>query len=558
MEHVSTAGVIGWNRGAEGTLILTVDDPPVSAEPDDHDLVASLRDVVDRLDREKDSIAGVVVTSAGRAPGGGGGHGDVHGARDALGPLRAEDAVAALRGVLANRHAQVGPTTGRVVRNQIRAFLDLRHVRAGASRPPGFDRFQATRLGVLGAGMMGAGIAYVAAQAGIEVVLKDVSLAAAQRGKAHAERLEAKALARGRISPGASAALLDRIHPTADPADPADFAGVDVVVEAVFESVELKHKVFGEIEEIEEIVDPAAVLGSNTSTLPIALLAESVRRPEDFIGIHFFSPVDRMPLVEIIRGRSTSDATLAKVFDVVRQIGKTPIVVNDGRGFFTSRVIIAFLNEAIAAVGDGIDPASVEAAALRAGYPAGPLALLDELTLTLPRKIRQEAQAAAEAVGDVWRGHPADAVVDRMINEFGRPGRSGGAGFYEYDDTGRRGGLWPGLQAAFGTPGRDSSPADLTDLTERLLFAESIEAVHAMDEGVVGSVPDANVGSLLGIGFPPWTGGVFQYINQYADEHGRGPAGFVARARELADRYGARFAPPGSLVSRAVTGTPYV
>ncbi len=451
----------------------------------------------------------------------------------------------------------VDPTTVPVVRNQIRSFLDLRHVRAGGSRPPGFDRFQATRLGVLGAGMMGAGIAYVAAQAGIEVVLKDISLAAARRGKAHAERLEAKALARGRTSPGASAALLDRIHPTADP---ADFAGVDVVVEAVFESVELKHKVFGEIE---EIVDPAAVLGSNTSTLPIALLAEGVRRSEDFLGLHFFSPVDRMPLVEIIRGRSTSDATLAKAFDVVRQLGKTPIVVNDGRGFFTSRVIIAFLNEAIAAVGDGIDPAAVEAAALRAGYPAGPLALLDELTLTLPRKIRQEAQAAAEAVGDVWRGHPADAVVDRMIDEFGRPGRSGGAGFYEYDDTGRRGGLWPGLRAAFGTPGRGSSPADLADLADpadladRLLFAESIEAVHAMDEGVVGSVPDANVGSLLGIGFPPWTGGVFQYINQYADEHGRGPAGFVARARELADRYGARFAPPGSLVSRAVTGSLY-
>ncbi len=432
--------------------------------------------------------------------------------------------------------------TGQVAKNLIQAFFfDTQQIKAGGSRPAGFERFQARKVGVLGAGMMGAGIAYVAAKVGIQVVLKDVSLAAAERGKAAVEKIVAKALAKGKTSEAEATALLGRIQPTEDP---ADFAGVDFVIEAVFESVELKHKVFGEIE---EIVDPDAVLGSNTSTLPITLLAQGVQRPEDFIGIHFFSPVDKMSLVEIIKGGRTSDRTLAKVFDFVQQIRKTPIVVNDSRGFFTSRVIIAFLNEAVAAVGDGIAPASIEQAALQAGYPAGALQLLDELTLTLPRKIRQETRAAVEAAGGVWKAHAAEEVIDRMIDEFGRPGRSGGAGFYEYDESGRRQRLWPGLREAFKVPGR-TIPFD--DLKERLLFAETIEAVRALDEGVIESVPDANIGSLFGIGFPSWTGGVFQYINQYEG----GPAGFVARAHELAERYGERFSPPDSLGRAAATG----
>jgi 3-hydroxyacyl-CoA dehydrogenase / enoyl-CoA hydratase / 3-hydroxybutyryl-CoA epimerase len=433
----------------------------------------------------------------------------------------------------------VSLVTGQVAKNMTQAFFfDLQHINAGGSRPAGQPAFQATKVGVLGAGMMGAGIAYVAAKAGIDVVLKDVSLEAAERGKGYAAKLQEKAVARGRTTPERAHELLARITPTADP---ADFAGVDFVIEAVFESQELKHRVFAEIE---PIVRPDAVLGSNTSTLPISGLAQGVRRQEDFIGIHFFSPVDKMPLVEIIRGEKTSEAVLAKVFDFTLQIGKTPIVVNDSRGFFTSRVIGTFLNEAIAALGEGVEPASIEQAGAQAGYPAPPLQLMDELTLTLPRKIRQESRAAVEAAGGVWHEHPSEVVIDRMIDEFDRKGRSTGGGFYEYDDSGKRVRLWPGLRDAFKS---GSAQVPLADLQERMLFAEALETVRCFDEGVITSVPDANIGSIFGIGFPAWTGGVMQYITGYPG----GVAGFVARARELAERYGDRFSPPQSLVDRA-------
>ena len=377
------------------------------------------------------------------------------------------------------------------------------------------------------------------AKAGIDVVLKDVSLDNAEKGKGYAVKLQEKALARGTTTQEQSDALLARIKPVADP---ADLGGVDFVIEAVFESQELKHKVFGEIQ---DIVNPDAVLGSNTSSLPITGLAQCVRRQEDFVGIHFFSPVDKMPLVEIIRGERTSDATLAKVFDFVLQIKKTPIMVNDVRGFFTSRVIGTFLNEAVAAVGEGIEPVTIEQAGSQAGYPAPPLQLWDELTLTLSRKIQRETQAAVEGEGGVWTSHPSEVVLDRMIGEFDRKGRSTGAGFYEYVD-GKRTRLWPGLREVF--DGGRQIPFD--DLRERMLFAEALETVKCFDEGVLTSVQDANVGSLLGIGFPAWTGGVIQYINQYDG----GPKGFVARARELAQRYGDRFQPPASLVEKAEKG----
>jgi 3-hydroxyacyl-CoA dehydrogenase/enoyl-CoA hydratase/3-hydroxybutyryl-CoA epimerase len=431
--------------------------------------------------------------------------------------------------------------TGQVAKNMTKAFFfDLQHINSGGSRPGSFEKFKATKVGVLGAGMMGAAIAYVSAKAGIDVVLKDVSQENAEKGKAYAVKLEEKALSRGKSTKERSEALLARIKPTADP---ADFAGVDFVIEAVFESQELKHKVFGEIE---NIVNPDAVLGSNTSTLPITGLAEGVRRQEDFIGIHFFSPVDKMPLVEIIRGEKTSDATLAKVFDFTLQIRKTPIVVNDSRGFFTSRVIGTFINEAIAAVGEGVEPASIEQAGSQAGYPAPPLQLMDELTLTLPRKIRQETKAAVEAAGGVWRAHASEAVIDRMIDEFDRKGRSSGAGFYEYAE-GKRVRIWPGLREAFKS---GSKQVPFQDLQERMLFAEALETVKCFDEGVLMSVQDANIGSIFGIGFPAWTGGVIQYINQYEG----GLPGFVARARELAERYGDHFTPPTSLVEKAEKG----
>ncbi|MET8686990.1 3-hydroxyacyl-CoA dehydrogenase NAD-binding domain-containing protein [Streptomyces sp. NPDC004732] len=431
--------------------------------------------------------------------------------------------------------------TGQVAKNMIQAFFfDLQAVNSGANRPKGIEPRQVRKVAVLGAGMMGAGIAYSCARAGIEVVLKDVSAEAAQKGKGYSEKLCDKAVAKGRTSREKADALLARITPAADP---QALAGCDAVIEAVFEDTSLKHKVF---QEIQDVIEPDALLCSNTSTLPITTLAEGVSRPVDFIGLHFFSPVDKMPLVEIIKGERTGDEALARAFDLVRQINKTPIVVNDSRGFFTSRVIGHFINEGVAMVGEGIEPASVEQAAAQAGYPAKVLSLMDELTLTLPRKIRNETKRAVEAEGGTWAGHPSDTVIDRMVDEFERPGRSGGAGFYEYVD-GKRAGLWPGLREHFTKPGHE---IPFKDMQERMLFSEALDTVRLVEEGVLTSVADANIGSILGIGFPGWTGGVLQYINGYEG----GLPGFVARARELAERYGDRFAPPALLVEKAESG----
>ncbi|NUS86560.1 MAG: 3-hydroxyacyl-CoA dehydrogenase [Streptomyces sp.] len=437
--------------------------------------------------------------------------------------------------------------TGQTAKNMIQAFFfDLQAVNSGASRPDGVAPRRVSRVGVLGAGMMGAGIAYSCAKAGIDVVLKDVSREAAAKGKAYSEGLLDKALAKGRTTEAERDALLARITPTADP---GDLAGCDAVIEAVFEDPALKHKVF---QEIEGIVAPDALLCSNTSTLPITLLAEGVQRPGDFIGLHFFSPVDKMPLVEIIKGERTGEEALARAFDLVRQIRKTPIVVNDSRGFFTSRVISQFMNEGVAMVGEGVDPASIEQAAAQAGYPAKVLALLDELTLTLPRKIREETRRAVEEAGGTWWPHPADAVIDRMVEEFGRPGRAGGAGFYAYDEaTGERTGLWPGLREHFTKP---DAAVPFEDMKERMLFSEALDTVRLLEEGVLTSVADANIGSVLGIGFPGWTGGVLQFINGYEG----GLPGFVARALELRDRYGDRFAPPQLLLDKAAKGETFM
>ncbi|MFJ5271655.1 3-hydroxyacyl-CoA dehydrogenase NAD-binding domain-containing protein [Streptomyces sp. NPDC088358] len=435
--------------------------------------------------------------------------------------------------------------TGQISKNMIQAFFfDLQAVNSGANRPKGVEPRKVTRVAVLGAGMMGAGIAYSCARAGIDVVLKDVSAEAAQKGKAYSEKLCAKAVAKGRTSQEKADALLARITPTADP---QDLAGCDAVIEAVFEDTSLKHKVF---QEIEAVVAPDALLCSNTSTLPITALAEGVERQQDFIGLHFFSPVDKMPLVEIIKGERTGDEALARAFDLVRQINKTPIVVNDSRGFFTSRVIGHFINEGVAMVGEGIEPASVEQAAAQAGYPAKVLSLMDELTLTLPQKIRRESKLAVEEAGGTWTAHPAEAVIDRMVDEFGRPGRSGGAGFYEYGEDGRRGRLWPGLREHYTKPGYE---IPFRDMQERMLFSEALDTVRLVEEGVLTSVADANIGSIFGIGFPGWTGGVLQYINGYEG----GLPGFVARARELAERYGERFNPPALLIDKAAKGEPF-
>ena len=446
---------------------------------------------------------------------------------------------------------------GQIAKNTIKAmFFDLGAISRGASRPSGIAPWRPTRVGVVGAGMMGAAIAYVTARAGFEVVLRDVSVEAAERGKDYSRRLEDRALSRGRTDAAASAALLDRISTTADY---ADFAGVDLVIEAVFEQADLKREVFASLE---GLVAPDAVLGSNTSTLPIGLLAGGVSegRRGDFIGIHFFSPVDKMKLVEIVRGASTSDETLARVFDFVLAIGKTPIVVNDSRGFFTSRVIGRFLEEAMAMLAEGVPAASIEQAALQAGYPAGALQLTDELSLSLWQKIALETREAALAAGLEWEAHASEAVNARMV-ELGRLGRKAGAGFYDYDSDGRRVGLWAGLASLAESPDQGEGPGTdprpeipFEDMQERMLFAEAIDAIKCYDEGVLTSVADANIGSIFGIGFPVWTGGVLQYVNQYEG----GLSGFVARARELEARYGSRFTPPASLLERAERGESYL
>ena len=467
--------------------------------------------------------------------------------------------------------------TGSTAKNMMQAFFfDLQYCNGGGSRPKDVEKKQFKKLGMVGAGMMGAAIAYVAAKSGMEVVLKDIKQEAADKGKDYSVKLEEKALSRGKTTEEKSKALLERIKPSVDYSDLSD---CDIVIEAVFENTELKHKVWAEIE---AAVPSDCVLGSNTSTLPITELAAGVSRPKEFIGIHFFSPVDKMPLVEIIRGDETNDETLAAALDFTKQIRKTPIVVNDSRGFYTSRVISFFLNEAMRMLAEGVDPAVIEAAGRQAGYPAPPLQLQDELNLKLARKIGAETKAAQEAAGESVDDGGVTGIVDKMLDEYDRPGKLEGKGFYDYNEEGRRAGLWRGLWDQMGagkvtvpdaetaTSGNRLETAEgegpaLIDLIERMLFSEALETQKVVDEGVLMSDADANIGSIMGIGFPAWTGGTRQYIKNYdrpaaavlpegktaeadgGDYPTTGVAGFVARAEELAAKYGERFTPPASL-----------
>ena len=429
---------------------------------------------------------------------------------------------------------------GQISTNMIQAFwFDLNRVNGGAARPAEVPKLPAPqKVAVLGAGMMGAGIAHAVAKAGLPVVLKDVDRAAADRGLDHVRKLLDGQVTKGRLSEKQRDERLARITP-ADTA--ADTAGCDVVIEAVFEDPALKHRVFGEVE---PLLAGDALLCSNTSTLPITGLADGVSRPEAFIGLHFFSPVDRMPLVEIIVGEKTSNETLARAYDLVRLIGKTPIVVNDSRGFFTSRVFGTLVLEGAALLGTGMQAMSIERAALQAGFPAGPLTLMDEVTLSLMLRIGDAEQTAAQEAGQPLPDeHPGIAVV-RTLVEHGRTGKSAGAGFFDWTD-GKH--IWPGLAALF--PPATEAAVSFTDAQERMLFVMAVESARCLQEGVLRSVPDANIGSIMGIGFPPLFGGVLQYIDQYAG----GVAGFVERANELADRYGERFRPPALLVDQAVT-----
>jgi len=427
-------------------------------------------------------------------------------------------------------------TTGQVAKNMIGTFwFQLNEINAGGSRPKGYAPYVTKKVGVLGAGMMGSGIAYVSAVAGIDVVLKDVSLAAAEKGKGYSVKLLEKKVSRGHMSLEKRDAILARIKVT-DKA--ADFAGCDLIIEAVFEDRDLKADVTAAAERT-ALND--AVIASNTSTLPITGLAEAVQKQDKFIGLHFFSPVDKMPLVEIIKGELTSDETLARGFDYVMQIKKTPIVVNDSRGFFTSRVFGTFTNEGIAMLGEGIPAAMIETEARKAGMPVGPLAISDEVSLSLMSHIREQTRRDLEDEGKTAPQHPAFVVVDRMLNEFKRPGKAAGSGFYDYPAGGKKQ-LWPELKNRFGKADVQIPQQDVRD---RLLFIQAIETVRCVEEGVLLSTADANIGSIFGIGFAAWTGGALQFINQY------GLKRFVARTQVLAEQYGERFEPPALLLEKA-------
>ncbi|TKJ95297.1 3-hydroxyacyl-CoA dehydrogenase [Pseudomonas fluorescens] len=429
--------------------------------------------------------------------------------------------------------------TGQVAKNMISTFwFQLNQINAGSSRPQGYAPYVTRKVGVLGAGMMGAGIAYVSACAGIEVVLKDITLAAAEKGKAHSAALLDKKVSRGQLTAEQRETTLARIHPTQDD---ADLAGCDLIIEAVFEDRALKAKVSAAAQ---NVVGADAVIASNTSTLPISGLATAVPDQAKFIGLHFFSPVDKMPLVEIIKGARTSDETLARGFDFVLQIKKTPIVVNDSRGFFTSRVFGTFTNEGIAMLGEGVAAPMIETQARKAGMPVGPLAVSDEVSLSLMSHIRQQTAKDLKAEGKAMPNHPATAMIDLLVNEYKRTGKAAGAGFYDYPAGGQKH-LWPELKTRFEQPGKQISPKDVRD---RLLFIQAIETVRCVEEGVLMSTADANVGSIFGIGFAAWSGGALQFINQY------GLNDFIARARYLAEEYGERFSPPALLLEKAAKG----
>lgn len=433
--------------------------------------------------------------------------------------------------------------TSQIAKNMIGTFwFQLNAIKAGHSRPDGIPTWQATKVGVLGAGMMGSGIAYATAIKGVQVVLKDVSTEAAEKGKAYSQKLLDKRVSRGQMSTEKRDAILNSITATADY---ADLAGCDLIIEAVFENRELKAQVTQDAEA--QLVD-GGIMASNTSTLPITGLSEASRNAANYIGLHFFSPVDKMQLVEIIKGKHTSAETLAHAFDYVLQIGKTPIVVNDSRGFFTSRVFGTFIQEGMRMLAEGVHPAKVEMAALKAGMPVGPLAIQDEVSLTLTEHITEQTRKDLAAEGKTLPDSPVDALIKAMIHDHNRKGKAAGAGFYEYPTDGSKKHLWSGLKAWH----KPELAVDEQELIERILFVQALDTVRCMQEGVLESVQDANIGSIFGIGFAPWTGGAIQYLNQYGLDKA------VARAGELEAKYGERFAVPQLLKDKASQGRFFV
>jgi len=425
---------------------------------------------------------------------------------------------------------------GPVARNMMRSlFVNKGKADKLARRPEGVEKSQVKKLGILGAGMMGAGIAYVSAQAGIEVVLLDTSQEAAEKGKAYSEGLLRKAVERGKTTEDRAAALLGLIKPTTNY---HDLAGCDLVIEAVFESVKIKADVTAKTE---AVVPETCIFASNTSTLPITGLAEASERPEQFIGLHFFSPVDKMPLVEVILGKKTNDEAIARSLDYVQQIRKTPIVVNDSRGFYTSRVFSTFTAEGITMLAEGVKPGLIENAARMTGMPVGPLAVTDEVTLELANKIGKETAAA---LGREYPGNLSEEVLQKMVDELDRKGKRFGKGFYDYPGDAKKH-LWDGLAGHF--PVADEQP-EVSELKKRFLTIQALETARCFEEGVLTHAEDADIGSIFGWGFPPYTGGTLSYIDTI------GIREFVAECDRMAATYGERFAVSDWLRARAENG----
>ena len=429
-----------------------------------------------------------------------------------------------------------GLVIGKVAKNMTQAFwFDLNAVKKGASRPKDIKQGKIRKVGVIGAGMMGAGIAYSCASRGIPVVLKDVSLEKAEFGKAYSEKIMTKRIQRSKASKEDLEQVLNLIQ-TTDKVE--DLRDCDLVIEAVFEDRDLKAKVTAESE---AQIDISAIYASNTSTLPITGLAKASKRPANFIGLHYFSPVDKMPLVEIIVGEETSDETLARAFDFVLQTGKTPIVVNDSRGFYTSRVFSTYVQEGMALLGEGQHPKVIENAGIQAGMPVGPLALTDEVSLSLIDHIKKQTMKDLQDQGLPVPSHPAHKVLDKLL-EIDRKGKLSGAGFYEYPKNSIKF-LWPELTNLFDV--KSTPQYDIDELKERMMIIQCLESIRCLEEGVLRNVADANIGSVFGWGFAPFKGGTLQYANDY------GLKELLHRSETLAAKYGERFNPPQLLRSMA-------
>lgn len=407
-------------------------------------------------------------------------------------------------------------------------FVAMGEANKGIARPKNIPVATIKKVGVLGAGLMGAGVAYVTAMAGMQVVLKDVTLAAAEKGKDYSRDLCKKGISKGKTTQEKADALLNLIHTTENV---KDLEGCDLIIEAVFENRELKYKV---TQETEAVIPTTAVFGSNTSTLPITGLAEASVRPDNFIGIHFFSPVDKMPLVEIIKGKKTSEQAIALTVDYVTKIRKTPIVVEDSRGFYTSRCFGTYTSEGIEMVAEGIHPQLVETAGVMAGMPVGPLDVADAVAIDLAYKVmKQQEQDTGEKIETI----PSGKVVKKFVEELERFGKKNGKGFYAYPENGKKY-IWEGLAELY--PVKAEQP-DMEYLKKRILHRQAIEAVKCLEEGVLHSATDGDIGSILAWGFAPYSGGIFSYVDAVGIQK------FVKELDELADVSGERFRPTAKL-----------